>query len=148
MKHIVDGTSHTMAMGEAVGGEAWPVCRGKGCTQAEGRVFADNPWMAGNLNNKALADSGFVYTGIYACTIEPMNKRPVTGVIVEEAAAFDCRSSTSGGPHSTPNFRGDHPGGVQFLFCDGGVRFFHEDMDIDSFRALSTMAGDELAQFP
>jgi prepilin-type N-terminal cleavage/methylation domain-containing protein/prepilin-type processing-associated H-X9-DG protein len=148
IQQITDGTSHTIAMGEAAGGEHWPVCRQHGCLEPEGRLHADSPWMVGNLSNDALADAGFVYTGIYACTMEPMNKRPVTGVIVEESAIFDCRSSADGGPHSTANFRGDHPGALNFLFCDGGVRALNETVDMQLYRALSTIAGQELAATP
>lgn len=147
-KQIVDGTSHTFAMGEAAGGEHWPMCRKPGCGSPEGHTFANTPWMAGNLGSDAIADNGYVAASIFAATIEPLNKRPVTSSIVDEAAVFDCRSSLNGGPHSTSNFRSDHPGGGQFLLCDGSVHMLSDEIDLTLYRALSTYAGEELARIP
>jgi len=148
MRHICDGTSHTLAMGDAAGGEQWPACERPGCEAPEGRGFADAVWMVGNIGNHAIAASGYVYTAIYAATVEPINKRPVTGSIVDEPAIFDCRSSVNGGPHSSGNFRSDHPGGAQFLLCDGSVHFLSESIEMQLYCALSTHAGDEVAAIP
>jgi prepilin-type N-terminal cleavage/methylation domain-containing protein/prepilin-type processing-associated H-X9-DG protein len=148
VRHLTDGMSHTIAMGEAVGGERWPTCRQPGCTVPEGHAFADAPWMIGNVGVAAYADAGYVYVGIYGATIEPMNKRPVTGSILNEAGIFDCRSSVNGGPHASSNFRSDHAGGAQFLFCDCSVQFLREEIDASTYRALSTYAGGEVVQAP
>ncbi len=143
---ITDGTSHTIAMGEVAGGDNWPTCRRTGCVEAEGRAYANVPWMVGDLSIPAHADGGYVYTGIYGSTMEPMNKRPVTGTILHEAGIFDCRSSANGGQHASSNFRSDHPGGAQFLMCDGSVHFIQEDVDRVRYRALSTYAGGEVVE--
>ena len=37
-----------------------------------------------------------------------------------------------------------HEGGAFFLFCDGQVRFLSENMDMTTFRALSTRANNEI----
>lgn len=148
IRQITDGTSHTFAIGEAAGGESWPMCRKPGCQQPEGHTFANMPWMVGNLGNDAIADSGYVAASIFAATIDPLNKRPVTSSIVSEAAILDCRNSQHGGPHSTSNFRSDHLGGVEFLFCDGSVRFESETTEMTVYRGLSTIAGEELATVP
>lgn len=37
-----------------------------------------------------------------------------------------------------------HPGGCQFLICDGSVRFLKETLDPQVFRALATRAGGEI----
>jgi prepilin-type N-terminal cleavage/methylation domain-containing protein/prepilin-type processing-associated H-X9-DG protein len=148
IRQIIDGTSHTLAMGEAAGGEHWLMCREPGCTEPQGHMFANVPWMIPNLGNDAIADGGYVAGSVFAATVDRMNKNPVTSSIIDEPAIFDCRSSHNGGPHSTSNFRSDHPGGVQFLLCDGSVRLIGEAIELPLYRALSTHAGEELATVP
>jgi prepilin-type processing-associated H-X9-DG protein len=94
-----------------------------------------------------------------ACTLEPMNKWPVTNAKTGENALQNCTKSQpaapgtrnagpSGGPHTTPNFRSDHPGGCNFLFADGSVHFMNEDIDILLYQQLSTHAGGEVVEPP
>jgi hypothetical protein len=148
-RNITDGASHTIAMGEAVGNEQWPVCRRPKCNAPEGHAQGANvPWMIGNLSIDAHADTGYVFVAIYGTTLESLNKRPVTGSILNEPGVFDCRSSSAGGPHSSSNFRGDHPAGVLFVFCDGSVHFLREDIEQSLYRALSTHGGGEVATVP
>jgi len=39
--------------------------------------------------------------------------------------------------------RSFHPGGVNSLFCDGHVEFYGDDVNLDVWRALATIAGSE-----
>jgi len=42
------------------------------------------------------------------------------------------------------DFRSEHPGGVNFAFGDGSVHFIADDIDINVYQAISTIAsGDE-----
>lgn len=41
------------------------------------------------------------------------------------------------------SFFSRHPGGVHFLMCDGKVTFVPETIDLDVYRGLGTMGGDE-----
>jgi prepilin-type processing-associated H-X9-DG protein len=148
LRDITDGQSHTIAMGEGAGGERWPVCQEVGCTMVDpAGGDGSYPWMAGNLPADILLP-GYVATSTFGCTIEPLNKRPVTNTIIMMAAATDCRSSEAGGPHNTSNFRSDHPGGGQFLFCDGSIHYLNDGIEMALYRALSTMAGGESAALP
>ena len=53
----------------------------------------------------------------------------------EAAVAGDNPGSFNGA------FASDHPGGSQFLFGDGHVEFITEDIDLDTYQNLSTIAG-------
>lgn len=46
------------------------------------------------------------------------------------------------------SFRSRHPGGAHFCMADGSVQFVAETIDHDTYRALSTKAGGEVAALP
>lgn len=146
LRNIVDGASHTIAMGEADSAPA--ICHGPGCSDpyigAIGPRSATQVWLSGEPGYDVLIPSGFVAASAYACTAEPMNKSPVTDTSIALAGLGDCRSSQMGGPHSTSNFRSAHAGGCSYLFADCSVHFLNEDIAIDSYRSLSTISGGEL----
>jgi type II secretory pathway pseudopilin PulG len=140
LKQITDGLSATIAMGEAAGGEAWALCQQPGCAEPHQPPFdASVPWVIGNLATSGMAPS-FLFSSIYGTTVEPLDKRPVTSTFVDYSANLDCRSSLGGGPHAVSNFRSDHPGGGQFLMCGGSVHFFAADVDLVTYRRLSTIS--------
>ena len=102
-----------------------------------------------------------------ACTMEPINKNPVTGSyalyasgdkssLTAQLADGHRRLADAVGkcPHQWPpslglvhasmsNFRSDHPSGCLFLFCDGHVQFLPENIDMSVYTALSTIQGSE-----
>lgn len=50
-------------------------------------------------------------------------------------------------PHDHNNcigFRSLHPGGAQFVFCDGSVHFIAETIDVLTYRALASRDGGEV----
>lgn len=49
---------------------------------------------------------------------------------------------TSG--QTLPNFRSEHPGGGNFLFGDGSVRFIKDTIGREVYIGLSTVAGSEI----
>jgi len=143
---ITDGSSHTIAMGE--GDSAPAVCRGTGCTEPYsgpmGERFATQVWISGEPSNDQLGAAGFVMASAYACTVEALNKSPVTDTSMSVAGLSDCRASFNGGPHSTSSFRSAHSGGGQFLYVDGSVHFVSDEIDQLNYRALSTIQGSEI----
>jgi prepilin-type processing-associated H-X9-DG protein len=56
--------------------------------------------------------------------------------------------SAGGGPYDLyyrmALFRGDHTGGVNFLFADGSVHFIANGLDLATYQALSTRNGGEV----
>ena len=75
----------------------------------------------------------------------PVFDEPMNNPLVLPALDFNhgCTNAhpEPGKCDSIAGFRSVHPGGCNFLFCDGGVRFIGESISTDSYRALSTMAG-------
>lgn len=148
---ISDGTSKTMLAGDAAGGKHWLVCHGAGCTTGDlaadgtGEIpFAWTGWIVGEPSSTGFYAAGLVATSIYGSTMEPMNKYPVTDTFASVTGLSSCRTSADGGQHSTSNFRSDHPSGCNFLFADGRVQFLEERINMVSYRALSTIAGEEV----
>jgi hypothetical protein len=109
---------------------------------------------------------------LMACTMEPLNKNPVTASYFAGSGfaggpgvtAFSCQSTWTlkgiapqsaggaknqsvlayGGAYgSLSNFRSDHPGGALFLLCDGSVHFVNESIDMTTYTGLSTIQGGE-----
>ena len=103
------------------------------------------------------------------CTMEPINKNPVTGSFAFYKSGDDssvtCKSSwatTGVAPQQSgsfrtnwpaastfksfahmSNFRSDHPSGALFAFCDAHVQFVNENVDMNTYTALSTIQGGE-----
>jgi prepilin-type N-terminal cleavage/methylation domain-containing protein/prepilin-type processing-associated H-X9-DG protein len=156
VKQVTDGTSNTFAMGEAASSPNWPVCHLAGCTEVvpdgSGAIpTAWTGWIISEPSSTQYFAGGLVATSLYGCTMEPMNKYPVTDTFLQisELIPFrHCKSSADGGRSSVSNFRSDHPSGCNFLYADGSVHFLSEGIDIDLYRALSTIQGDEVVALP
>ncbi len=165
IRQITDGTSKTIAMGDASGDPKWKVCHLTKCTAAD---LAPTPggeipdaligWIIGEPNSTPFFTALGARSSMYACTIEPMNKSPVTdtfvdlgqlgaeGILARTNPSYECKASfdTPPGRHSVSNFRSDHPGGCNFLMADGSVTFLNESIDMASYRARSTIAAEDI----
>jgi prepilin-type N-terminal cleavage/methylation domain-containing protein/prepilin-type processing-associated H-X9-DG protein len=157
IRQITDGTSKTIAAGDASGDPKWKVCHGRGCTVATPETSTGDlpyswfPWIAGQPNSTQYYGGGkFVVTSLFAGTVEPMNKYPVTDSYIETSqlnsknSTFSCADSDSGGKHNISNYRSDHPGGCNFLMADGSVTFLNEGINLAAYQARSTIAGDDI----
>jgi prepilin-type N-terminal cleavage/methylation domain-containing protein/prepilin-type processing-associated H-X9-DG protein len=158
---ITDGSSNTFAIGEGAGGNSRYVIRlyypdtTPYPDPLTGRPrVADQSWAAGALSTKALHSTDFHFGSSLGITAvrggfdppfdEPMNNPLVLAAIANQQGCTN--SGTVPGTYDTiSGFRSVHPGGCNFLFCDGGVRFITQSITPDSYRALSTFAGGEVA---
>lgn len=158
LRQIVDGASHTFAIGEGAGGPAWPLCESPGCTTPDlssptpafaphGPYFARQFWIGSGNVQGIYGGFKWAATGHFACTLDPINHMPVTHFLFDNTdTERNCWGSltNSANPHRVPGFRSDHPGGSLFLYLDGGVRFFNEQIDPAPYRGMSTVAGAEI----
>jgi prepilin-type N-terminal cleavage/methylation domain-containing protein/prepilin-type processing-associated H-X9-DG protein len=189
IKKITDGTSHTIAMGEGADGSAWSITNlTQGSPSRTTPATETNQglpykpwagWICGQVAFKDVtkAPAKLWETGSYGCTLEPINKNPVTqsfsqnkdggsnhkmlgipaapGLIPAALAptftitqpAYPT-TQTGTWEFSCANFRSDHNGGANFMFADGSVHFLNEDIDMLTYQRLSTMKGDDIVDVP
>ncbi len=163
IRQITDGTSKTIAVGDASGDPKWQVCHLSNCN-----TIAPDPsgvptiatigWIIGEPNSTSYLPLLGPKSSLYACTIERMNKNPVTDTFLSmgqytsdygkflsaTGGTHYCAASYEGGQHSVSNYRSDHPGGCNFVMADGSVTFLNETIDMTAYRARSTIAGGDI----
>jgi prepilin-type N-terminal cleavage/methylation domain-containing protein/prepilin-type processing-associated H-X9-DG protein len=150
---ISDGTSSTIALGEAAGGSAKYPIRDlddasrvvfdpftgrpallEQCWGATGFGDRSHPWYASAL--AVTAQFGFSPDA----QDEPLNRSPGTPSI----HGYDPSGFNRRGLDWISGFRSLHPGGANFVFCDGSVRWIREAIEPSTYRALSTHAAGEI----
>lgn len=149
---ISDGLSRTFAMGDAAGGTNQYLARdlrdptSVGTNRFTGQPTpVDQAWCAGGAGTSSHAWYGSVFavTAQYGVGTdvrpEPMNRSPLTPSVF----SGDRLGDNQRGRDFIPGFRSVHPGGCNFLYCDGSVNFVQESMDPRTYRALSTYAGND-----
>ncbi|QDU57036.1 DUF1559 domain-containing protein [Aeoliella mucimassa] len=126
MARIVDGTSHTLMVGE------------------RNYVFRD--WLVGADWRGATGAYTKVCSGAAKSIIYPLNAdHDEFGYSVEDTTAPEgaMRSMLL----NDLEFASDHPGGVQFAFADGSVQWIDEEITLPALYALASRDGGEVAEY-
>ncbi len=123
---ISDGTNNTMAVGESV--HPHPFGMGGGYNNMD--VGGPTSWYHGG--NVVLP-----LTTMAECQDNGRNLLhtyyPLNSWHIPMAHNFE----------NDPPYGSEHPGGAQFVFCDGHVQFLSDIIDMKVYRALSTRSGGE-----
>ena len=168
VQNITDGTSNTIAFGETLVGDRtielvkWRDGPVSGTALAGGGPFVDvsgnYPAIMADLNacqtafanpNPDLSTGALNLKGAYWAydqggfslfnTIVPPNSTQYTFAWCQLGSA-----SQAAADGQYLNTSSNHPGGCNFLFCDGGVRFLKSSIAIKTYWALGTKAGGEI----
>jgi len=127
---ITDGLSNTLAMMEMVQTPA----EGGGVCDRRSRIWCEKPGcytlMTRNTPNSKNRDEGNCRNDLLDA---PCNDLP------NQATARVASHNAS---------RSRHPSGVNILLCDSSAHFVNDNVDLEVWRALSTMAGDEVVDRP
>jgi prepilin-type processing-associated H-X9-DG protein len=73
-----------------------------------------------------------------SCAMPPNNVNRINGVPI------DLNSMDHGNWGSYHGFKSQHPGGVQFAYADGSVRYVANTIPLGTYRALASFAGREI----
>lgn len=150
-----DGSATTIAMGDAAAGPSSNFfarkLNGEGIAANDALtglpVALEQAWAAGCVSSDSYPYYGSIFAGTAQRGVaptfrdEPMN--PPGRLVAPTADGNDPGPDNASGKDWVSGYRSQHPGGCNFVFADGSVRFVSEGIAGNIYRALSTYAGEE-----
>jgi prepilin-type processing-associated H-X9-DG protein len=129
LQQITDGTSNTLAVGESV----HPHLAGMGAGYLDPMVGGPTFWSDGG---GMVLSNGVAYE--YGDRLIMGTKFPINSVHIPMPQSLKLDL-----PYGS-----NHPGGAQFVFCDGSVHLLSEAIDYRLYQALATRNGGEAVTAP
>jgi prepilin-type N-terminal cleavage/methylation domain-containing protein/prepilin-type processing-associated H-X9-DG protein len=137
---VTDGTSNTIFMGET------SRFRNEAPGAAAGfpnvwNFWTNAAWYADDFNNGSSRPNGFAYT------VPKINIQAyITSVypFIDNLGPLNWRNDPGAQIYGQFGFRSNHPGGANFLFGDGSVKFLKQTINLTTYNALGSKAGGEV----
>jgi prepilin-type N-terminal cleavage/methylation domain-containing protein/prepilin-type processing-associated H-X9-DG protein len=123
ISEITDGTSHTFIVGE----------------DERGTYAGDGPGYMTGVGGPAVW-----YFGGSGYRLFPGSQGDGRALRTTHYPVNHFMASIPVSENNITPFGSAHPGGAQFVFCDGHVTFIQDGIDFDSYQWLSTRAGGEV----
>jgi prepilin-type N-terminal cleavage/methylation domain-containing protein/prepilin-type processing-associated H-X9-DG protein len=129
---ISDGTSHTMLVGELLRG-----------------ITGDNNEYRG-VHWYDHTGTSQIFTATLPNSADPDFLYPLwcTGTLNLPRLNLPCRPGNGTGSNHMAAARSRHSGGVQVGLADGSARFVPDSIDLDVWRAMGSISGDEVFEMP
>lgn len=123
--HVLDGTSHTLFVGEMTGA--------KGCHPSQGPGYFQHFWLSWNIQDMS--------EGINGPGTVPGGRNDGAGGDPIDGDGTGTRRMQE--LFDEVGFSSFHPGGCHFLLVDGSVHFLSQDLDCTVLQDAATRAGCE-----
>lgn len=147
IRDLIDGSSNTIALGEAASGPQFILCEGQGCNSAPATpIEASQAWIVAQPPNTDFKPALGARASLFGSTANRINKTYTTETLIDLGNYSSCSLGSSS--DATSNFRSQHVGGCHFLYADGSVHFISENIDLGVYQGLSTMQGGEIVSVP
>lgn len=148
--HISDGTSNTACMSESILGDGAKAAPGATPPNSAQKSYAYLMTFQGSLDDAACASPTiWNYTDLrqFLWYSGEIRNTSYNHYYTPNSKKWDCITNALSLGYTAIGWkaaRSMHVGGVHLLMCDGAVRFVNENIDLTTWRALSTRNGGEV----